>query len=95
MQEAGPADDPVEYSSIFHGFLVLPPNQISSYAKEPVTNFATRTAPADFSLHQPYLDYYKYTHSKNGYLDLALYVIDFMISYTFYKPKLQYQELGL
>lgn len=28
--EAGPADDPVENSSIFQGFLVLPPNQISS-----------------------------------------------------------------
>lgn len=47
---AGPADEPVENSAIFHGFLVLPPNQISSYAKEPETSFATRTAPADFSL---------------------------------------------
>lgn len=47
---AGPADDPVENSSIFHGFLVLPPNQISSYANDPETSFATRTAPADFNL---------------------------------------------
>jgi len=48
---AGPADDPVENSSIFHGFLVLPPNQMSSYANDPETSFATRTAPADFNLY--------------------------------------------
>lgn len=30
VQAAGPADEPVEYSSIFHGFLVRPPNQMSS-----------------------------------------------------------------
>lgn len=30
VQAAGPADEPVEYSSIFHGFLVWPPNQMSS-----------------------------------------------------------------
>lgn len=30
VQEAGPADEPVENSSIFQGFLVLPPNQMSS-----------------------------------------------------------------
>jgi len=47
---AGPADEPVENSSIFHGFLVLPPNQMSSYANDPETSFATRTAPADFNL---------------------------------------------
>jgi len=47
---AGPADEPVAYSSMFQGFLVLPPNQMSSYANDPVTSFATRTAPADFNL---------------------------------------------
>lgn len=51
VQAAGPADEPVENSSMFHGFLVLPPNQISSYASDPETSFATRTAPADFNLH--------------------------------------------
>nr|GMC73637.1 hypothetical protein Iba_chr03cCG2600 [Ipomoea batatas] len=51
VQAAGPADEPVEYSSIFHGFLVLPPNQMSSYANDPVTSFATRTAPAAFNLY--------------------------------------------
>lgn len=51
MQAAGPADEPVENSSIFHGFLVLPPNQMSSYARDPETSFATRTAPADFNLY--------------------------------------------
>ena len=50
VQAAGPADEPVEYSSMFHGFLVLPPNQMSSYANDPDTSFATRTAPADFNL---------------------------------------------
>lgn len=50
VEAAGPADEPVEYSSIFQGFLVLPPNQMSSYASDPVTSFARRTAPADFSL---------------------------------------------
>lgn len=50
VQAAGPADEPVENSSMFQGFLVLPPNQMSSYASDPVTSFATRTAPADFNL---------------------------------------------
>jgi hypothetical protein len=48
--DAGPADEPVENSSMFQGFRVLPPNHISSYASEPVTSFATRTPPADFNL---------------------------------------------
>ena len=52
VQAAGPADEPVENSSMFQGFLVLPPNQISSYARDPETSLATRTAPADFNLYQ-------------------------------------------
>lgn len=52
VQAAGPADEPVVYSSIFQGFLVLPPNQMSSYAREPVTSFPSKTAPASFNLHE-------------------------------------------
>lgn len=52
VQAAGPAEEPVENSSMFQGFLVLPPNQMSSYANDPVTSFATRTAPVDFNLIQ-------------------------------------------
>ena len=51
MEAAAAADEPIGYSSIFHGFLVLPPNQMSSYASDPVASFATRTAPADFNLY--------------------------------------------
>ncbi|KAI5329401.1 hypothetical protein L3X38_028798 [Prunus dulcis] len=40
VQAAGPDDEPVVNSSIFRGFLVLPPNQMSSYASDPVTSFA-------------------------------------------------------
>jgi len=47
---ADPADEPLENSSIFHGFLVLPPNQMSWHANDPETSFATKTAPADFNL---------------------------------------------
>lgn len=50
VEAAGPADEPVENSSMFQGFLVLPPNHMSSYANDPVTSLATSTAPADFNL---------------------------------------------
>ncbi|GMN62205.1 hypothetical protein TIFTF001_031285 [Ficus carica] len=49
VEAAGPADEPVENSSMFQGFLVLPPNQMSSYANDPATSLATRTAPADLN----------------------------------------------
>lgn len=52
VHAAGPADEPVENSFMFHGFLVLPPYQISSYARDPETSFATRTAPAAFNLYR-------------------------------------------
>jgi hypothetical protein len=47
---AGPADEPEEPSIMFHGFLVWPPNQISSKAKDPVASLAMRTAPVFFNL---------------------------------------------
>lgn len=52
MHAAGPAEEPIENSSMFHGFLVLPPYQMSSYARDPETSFATRTAPAALNLYE-------------------------------------------
>ena len=46
VDEADPAEDPLEPCSKFHGFLVLPPYQTSPHASAPMVNFATRTAPA-------------------------------------------------
>src|SRR5947209_13064120 len=46
---AGPADDPLEPRSMFHGFRVRPPNQTSPYASSPVDSLATSTAPASRS----------------------------------------------
>src|SRR5580698_6987461 len=42
----GPALEPDDPSSISHGFLVWPPNQISLSASAPMLNLATSTAPA-------------------------------------------------
>src|SRR5680860_512081 len=47
---AGPAEEPLEPSNIFHGFLVRPPNQTSPEASAPSVNFAISTAPASSSL---------------------------------------------
>jgi hypothetical protein len=47
---AGPQDDPVLPSRMFHGFFVWPPNQMSSQANAPVASLAIRTAPAAFNL---------------------------------------------
>src|SRR5690606_3077322 len=44
-----PADDPLEPCSGFHGFRVLPPNQVSPMASSPRVSLATRTAPASSS----------------------------------------------
>lgn len=49
---SSPADAPVDNSLIFHGFLVCPPNQMSSYPREPGTSFATKTAPEAFNLNK-------------------------------------------
>ena len=43
---AEPAEEPLEPSSRFHGFLVIPPNQTSPIASSPSDSFATSTAPA-------------------------------------------------
>src|SRR6476469_1089948 len=42
----GPADDPLEPSARFQGFLVVPPNQTAPHASSPMVSLATRTAPA-------------------------------------------------
>src|SRR5688500_2559478 len=42
----GPADDPLEPRSVFHGLRVRPPNQLSPCASAPIESFATSTAPA-------------------------------------------------
>src|SRR5579864_7021928 len=42
----GPALDPDAPSSVSHGFIVCPPNQMSLSASAPRLNFATSTAPA-------------------------------------------------
>ena len=42
----GPAEEPDAPSSVFHGFTVWPPNQMSFNASAPSESFATRTAPA-------------------------------------------------
>ena len=44
--EPGPALDPLDPSSGFQGFLVVPPNQTSPQASAPSVSLATRTAPA-------------------------------------------------
>src|SRR5579863_6152023 len=42
----GPALDPDDPSSSTHGFMVMPPNQISFSASAPILSLATSTAPA-------------------------------------------------
>ena len=42
----GPALDPDAPSSMSHGFIVCPPNQMSLRARAPNDNFASSTAPA-------------------------------------------------
>src|SRR3954466_12289789 len=41
-----PADDPLEPSFEFHGFRVMPPNQVSPMASSPMLVFAISPAPA-------------------------------------------------
>ncbi len=45
----GPALDPDAPSSISHGFIVCPPNQMSLSASAPSESFAISTAPASFN----------------------------------------------
>ena len=49
VAEPGPADDPLEPRSGFHGLFVRPPNQRSPCASAPIESFATSTAPASRS----------------------------------------------
>src|SRR5712691_8528635 len=46
---AGPADDPLDPVSGFHGFRVVPPNHTPPCASEPIDSLATSTAPASRS----------------------------------------------
>jgi len=46
VADAGPADDPLDPCSRFHGFRVLPLNHRSPWANSPVESLAMRTAPA-------------------------------------------------
>src|SRR5262245_11121945 len=43
---AEPAYEPLDPSVVFHGFLVVPPNQTSPQASSPIDSLATNTAPA-------------------------------------------------
>ena len=43
---AGPAEEPLELRSVFHGFFVLPPNHTPPWASDPIDSLATSTAPA-------------------------------------------------
>src|SRR5881628_1446419 len=45
VAEAEPADEPFDPCCKFHGFLVCPPNQISSIANSPIESLAIKTAP--------------------------------------------------
>ena len=44
--EPGPADEPLDPCSTFHGFFVVPPNQTSPQASAPSVSLAMSTAPA-------------------------------------------------
>src|SRR6185437_3916080 len=46
VADAGPADEPLEPWSVFHGLRVTPPYQTSPCASAPKVSFATSTAPA-------------------------------------------------
>src|SRR5688572_12778334 len=46
VADAGPADEPLDPFSTFHGLRVRPPNQLSPCASSPSVSFATSTAPA-------------------------------------------------
>src|SRR5687768_658874 len=46
VADAGPAEDPLEPASTFHGLRVLAPYHMSPCASSPSVSFATRTAPA-------------------------------------------------
>src|SRR6185437_17005615 len=46
VAQAGPADEPLDPCSGFHGFRVIPPNHTSPMASSPNDSLATSTAPA-------------------------------------------------
>ena len=49
VADPGPADDPLDPSSTFHGFRVLPRYHWSPRANSPVASLAASTAPASRS----------------------------------------------
>jgi hypothetical protein len=49
VADAGPADDPLDPVSAFHGFLVRSAYQRSPWARAPRVSFAINTAPASSS----------------------------------------------
>src|SRR5262244_981292 len=49
VADAGPADDPLDPVSVFHGLRVRSFHQRSPCAREPSVNLATRIAPASSS----------------------------------------------
>src|ERR1041384_2436898 len=49
VAEADPADEPLDPSDSFQGFLVIPPNQTSPQASSPMLSLATSIAPASSS----------------------------------------------
>src|SRR3954465_12634240 len=46
VAEPGPADEPLDPRSTFHGLFVRPRNQLSPCASAPIDSLATSTAPA-------------------------------------------------
>src|SRR5947209_12670536 len=46
VADAGPAEEPLEPSAVFHGFRVMPPNHLPPIASSPSVSFAISTAPA-------------------------------------------------
>src|ERR1700728_1957492 len=50
VADPGPAEDPLDPCSVFQGFLVCPPNQLSPCASSPEVSFASSTAPAKRSI---------------------------------------------
>src|SRR5262245_20841483 len=46
VAEPGPADDPPDGCDVFHGFFVVPRNQLAPWANCPLESLAINTAPA-------------------------------------------------
>src|SRR5271156_855019 len=50
VADPGPADDTLDPCSVFNGFFICSPNQLSPCANSPDVNFASSTAPASRSI---------------------------------------------